>query len=333
VIWVSGYGPGGSCQAPRSINCRLTTAAPFANGIPFRRNPLDRDNHSIICQRHAFGAIIQSLFFTDQTGRTIALDSPPRRIVSLVPSQTELLSDLGLEEEVVGITKFCVHPPEWRRLKTKVGGTKQVKMDVVEKLNPDLIIGNKEENEKDQIEGLSRRYPVWMSDIYTLEDAQEMIGEIGRLTGRENRAQARASEIETLFGKLPGETALFPELKSAYFIWRDPYMVAGSRTFIHDMMRRAGFANVFGHLLRYPAISLKELEQAEPQIILLSSEPYPFKTKHIEEFRQACPNAVIRLVDGEMFSWYGSRLRLAPAYFRQLMQSIRQIDDPSAKQI
>ena len=111
--------------------------------------------------------------FTDQTGRKITLDKPPHRIISLVPSQTELLYDLGLHNEVIGITKFCVHPQEWFQHKTRVGGTRQINIDIIHELRPDLIIANKEENVKEQVEELAGYYPVWISDVKHLEAAYE----------------------------------------------------------------------------------------------------------------------------------------------------------------
>src|ERR1700741_3198050 len=110
------------------------------------------------------------MHFIDQTGRKISIPQIPQRIISLVPSQTELLFDLGLDKEVVGITKFCVHPPEWFQTKTRVGGTKQLKIDLIKQLQPDLIIANKEENVKEQIEELEKHFPVWISDVNNLED-------------------------------------------------------------------------------------------------------------------------------------------------------------------
>lgn len=253
--------------------------------------------------------------FTDQMSRTISIPSSPQRIVSLVPSQTELLHYLGLEKEVVGITKFCVHPMEWFRTKKRVGGTKQLKIEAIEALQPDLIIGNKEENERSQIEILAKKYPVWMSDIQSLEEALQMIQEVGILINKKAEATNLVRLIQTDFSNLPK-----PEkpIRVAYLIWRKPYMVAAADTFIHEMLQSAGFENVFAAQSRYPEITLEDLAQAQPEVILLSSEPYPFKDKHFAEFQRLCPLAVVQLVDGELFSWYGSRLLHSAAYFRNL---------------
>ena len=258
--------------------------------------------------------------FTDQLNRKIDLPSKPLRIISLVPSQTELLYDLGLRDEVVGITKFCVHPEEWFKIKTRVGGTKKYDFEKIKALNPDLIIGNKEENEKEQIEELMKDYNVWMSDIYTLKDAYDMITRIGTLVGKQQEATNLKLEIESKFNQFQQPTANNQQLVS-YFIWNKPYMVAGNNTFINEMLKVCGFKNVFEQE-RYPEIDAEQLAKANPEIILLSSEPYPFKEKHIQEFKAICPNAKVLIVDGEIFSWYGSRLLQAPAYFKQLIESI-----------
>lgn len=247
----------------------------------------------------------------------VKLTSLPKRIVSLVPSQTELLHDLGLNEEVVGITKFCIHPDEWFRTKTRVGGTKQYHFDKIELLQPDLIIGNKEENDEEQVRALQQRYPVWMSDIHNPDEALDMIRKIGSLTGRAEKAEQIAQNIASEFQQLETEMAGMRSLRVAYFIWRNPYMAAGHNTFIDSMLARLRMSNVFG-AGRYPATTLEELQELAPEIVLLSSEPYPFKDQHIAEIQNAVPGAVILLVDGEMFSWYGSRLLKAPGYFRQL---------------
>jgi ABC-type Fe3+-hydroxamate transport system substrate-binding protein len=246
--------------------------------------------------------------------RSIQLDQAPRRIISLVPSQTELLYSLGLEDEVIGITKFCIHPESWYRNKTRIGGTKKLNLEKIRSLQPDLIIGNKEENEKGQIELLMKEFPVWMSDISNLSEALDMIRLLGQLTGPSHLAEKIRDEIQQKFIALdpPNKTR-----STAYFIWKNPYMVAGQGTFINDMLKFCGLHNIFPQA-RYPEISAEALKEAAPEVILLSSEPYPFREKHISEFQELCPGSEIRIVDGELFSWYGSRLLEAPRYFQSL---------------
>lgn len=257
-----------------------------------------------------------SFVFTDMMGRQITLQAQPERIVSLVPSQTELLYDLGLEEEVVGITKFCVHPPHWFRNKKRVGGTKSVHLDIVRSLKPDLIIANKEENTQDQIEALATEFPVWISDIKTVVQGLEMIRGIGELVFRKQEADQLVGEISAAFNVLQRSAR---PLKVAYYIWKSPWMCAGGDTFISDMINRVGWQNVNVHLSRYPEVSPDALKESGVQLVLLSSEPYPFKEKHIDEIKATLPHAEVLLVDGEMFSWYGSRMAKAAPYFSELI--------------
>jgi ABC-type Fe3+-hydroxamate transport system substrate-binding protein len=247
-------------------------------------------------------------------GREIRFPYPPLRIVSLVPSQTELLFDLGLRKRLEGVTKFCTHPHYARHAASVIGGTKNFDFVKIRAAQPDLIIGNKEENYQEGIAELAQHYPVWMSNVADLPGALDMIRGIGAITGTKHLAEPLAATIQNEFDQLRAP-ALVP---AAYFIWRKPYMVAASGTFIDDMLRRAGFANVFAHLGRYPEVTPAQLAKAAPARILLSSEPYPFKEKHLAEFQEICPQAQIELVDGEFFSWYGSRLRLSAAYFQTL---------------
>lgn len=251
--------------------------------------------------------------FTDQLNRTISIRYPPRRIVSLVPSQTELLFDLGLDEQLVGTTKFCVHPSGKVKTKTKVGGTKNFRVDVIQDLKPDLIIGNKEENYKEGIRLLEKDFPVWMSDIVTLTDALQMISSVGELTGTEVVAGQLINKIRNSFAVIRKAA---PQ-KVLYLIWKKPWMAAGTDTFIHSMLTEIGLTNAL-HQKRYPELTEEQLKQLAPDVIFLSSEPYPFKPPHIAELKELLPNSNIQLVDGEMFSWYGSRLLKAPNYFKNL---------------
>ena len=239
----------------------------------------------------------------------------PKRIISLVPSQTELLFHLGLDVAVAGITKFCVHPVEWKTNKTIIGGTKNISLQKIKQLEPDLIIANKEENVKEQVEALAEDYPVWVSDIAVLDDALQMIKDVGQLTNTSVKADELINKTKENFSNL-----LLPakKIKTAYLIWRNPYMTAGGDTFIHDMLQRCGVENIFAAANRYPAIDVQELKEKGCELLLLSSEPYPFKKKHIDELQLHLPGTKIILADGEMFSWYGSRLLHAPGYFNSI---------------
>lgn len=258
--------------------------------------------------------------YVDQTGRKITLNNYPQRIISLVPSQTELLADLGLEKEVTGITKFCIHPAEWFRTKTRIGGTKQIKMDMIQQLQPDLILANKEENVKEQVEELEKQYPVWISDVSNLQNACEMIGQIGLITNREIQAISLVDRIKTNFDQL---TTTHYQPKIIYLIWQDPYMTIGGDTFINSMLSLAGLQNIYAGKTRYPEITIEDIQNKKPEYLFLSSEPYPFRQKHIDELQLQLPGTKILLVDGELFSWYGSRLQYAPRYFMELHKKIK----------
>ncbi len=253
----------------------------------------------------------------DQVGRTVRIPKSPQRIISLVPSQTELLFGLDLGNRVVGITKFCVHPDEWFRSKARVGGTKKLNFESISALNPDLIIANKEENNHEDIKRLEVKHSVWVSDVNNLDTALEMINEIGEITCTE--ATNLIEEIKLAFSNI---TSTNPPLKALYLIWNNPYMAAGSDTFICDMMEKCGLQNLVKSQ-RYPELSLDQIIKLNPELILLSSEPFPFNKHHVSELQKVVPNSNIQLVDGEMFSWYGSRLLLAPKYLNSLTSMLR----------
>jgi ABC-type Fe3+-hydroxamate transport system substrate-binding protein len=254
----------------------------------------------------------------DQCGRCVKIPIFPRRIISLVPSQTELLFDLGLEDEVVGITKFCIHPDKWFRTKIRIGGTKNPDLKKISALNPDLIIANKEENRKEDIDLLAEKFPVWVSDICTYDDALLMIEQVSSICGREAKGKLICNAIEKQFHELV--PSVYP-FRSIYLIWRNPWMGANTNTFIHDMLQRCGLVNLLEkERARYLIITTEELISLNPELVLLSSEPYPFKQKHLHELQCLMPGAKIELVDGELFSWYGSRLTKSVTYFNALIK-------------
>ncbi len=252
--------------------------------------------------------------FFDQLGREIEFNFPPKRIVSLVPSQTELLADLGLEQELCGITKFCVHPEHIYRSKTRVGGTKTIDFERITQLTPDLIIANKEENQQEQIEQLMKQYPVWISDISDFEQALQMIKLIGEITDRTVEASTLLQDIHLEWKKVEErkqETVL-------YLIWQNPIMAAGQSTFINAILKRASFLNLLPKGSRYPELTMQEIVSLQPDRLLLSSEPYPFAQKHLDVYQRQLPHSKVQLVDGELFSWYGSRLKCVPSYINTL---------------
>lgn len=258
-------------------------------------------------------------FFIDQLQRKVYVDEFPKRIVSLVPSITELLADLNLNAEVVGITKFCVHPENWFNIKTRIGGTKNVNINKIISLQPDLIIANKEENVKDQTELLEKIVPVFITDVNDFNAALQMIEQIGAITNKAEAATLIIQKIKNEFEllKMPKK-----KLRVCYLIWKDPYMTIGGDTFIHSMLLKCGFENIFSERKRYPEITVEEIKNENFDVLLLSSEPYPFRQKHYYELQSHLPDKKILLVDGEMFSWYGSRLILTTEYFKKLHREL-----------
>ncbi len=250
---------------------------------------------------------------TDMLGRKLVLIKPVKRIVSLVPSVTEFLFDIGLENEVVGVTKFCKYPDVVYD-KVKVGGTKNINLDKIDALSPDLIIANKEENEKTAIDELQKKYPVWVGEVKTIEEAFAMMNSLGLLTEKNEEATNLMKEIKDCMDAYSPTT----NLRACYLIWKKPFMTVGGDTYIHAMMEKAGFINVFKDRNRYPITDLDEIKALAPDIILLSSEPYFFKEKDKVELEQLCPTQSVKLVNGEIFSWYGSRMKLASDYFKSL---------------
>jgi iron complex transport system substrate-binding protein len=250
----------------------------------------------------------------DQLGRKLKFSKLPKRIISLVPSQTELLVDLGLRENLVGITKFCVHPPDLRKNITIVGGTKNVNVAKIESLRPDIIICNKEENTKDIVESLSLITPVWVSDIFTIEDTLLMIRKLGVIFNVTENAEVICKYIENAKSDFI-KSRTFKKKSVYYMIWKNPYMVAGQNTFINELLKLNNFINLSGENSRYPEVTISNLKKAD--LVLLSSEPFPFKEKDRKELEKQL-NTEVFLVDGEYFSWYGSRLEYSFNYFKSL---------------
>ena len=244
-----------------------------------------------------------------------------QRIVSLVPSQTELLYSLGLHEKVVGITKFCVHPSEWFASKMRVGGTKQIDIEKLLSLAPDLVIGNREENEKEQVEAIAKAgIPVYVSEISNIADAYGMMHDVGELTGTTDTAIKICNNIKTGFLSLRN----LHQVSFAYFMWHNPYMVAGGDTFISNLLEYVGWKNVFHERQRYPTIAIDDPMLAIADVLLFSSEPFPFGPKHLSDLPDSLRKKSL-LVDGQLLSWYGSRLLLLPPYLKKLSEDMNSV--------
>lgn len=254
--------------------------------------------------------------FSDSLNRQIEISHPPQRIISLCPSITDTLYSLKLGDRISAITEYC--PQLKNRTITTIGGTKNVDIDKIINLNPDLIIAEKEENTRNKIEKLGKDFPVYVFDIESYEDALNMIGEIGQLCGCDEESFSLIRRIEENFAKFKKPDK---ELSSIYFIWQNPYMVAGKNTFINAIMKKTGFQNaaiVFKD--RYPKVSIDELRNLDPQVILLSSEPFSFQSGHVIEYQKLFPGSRVFLVDGKAFSWYGRAMEKSPDSISKLWQ-------------
>lgn len=256
----------------------------------------------------------------DQAGRFISIEKPPRRIVCLVPSLTELLVDLNLKDLLTGVTKFCVHPQNIRQEKKIVGGTKSIHLDKIKSLNPDFILCNKEENTPEIVEACAQIAPVYVSDINCFRDFYNFLIDLGAVFNIEEKTTLLIRDIKKKRNEFRSKANSFPERKVAYLIWKNPLMAAGGATFINNLLSELNLKNVFeDEEDRYPQIENSQLNTAD--LVFLSSEPFPFKEEHCKEFQQYT-QAKVKCVDGEYFSWYGSRLLKAFDYFEKLLESL-----------
>ncbi|SDX36570.1 ABC-type Fe3+-hydroxamate transport system, substrate-binding protein [Lutibacter oricola] len=259
----------------------------------------------------------------DQIGREITLKSVPKRIVSLVPSQTELLCDLALENELVGITKYCIHPFNLKSTKAIVGGTKKVDYEKIKELKPDFILCNKEENAYDMLPELEKIAPTYFSDVNTINDSIDLILHLGSILNRRTESDNLAHKIEFKLADFKQFIKDKPSRKVAYFIWANPWMVAGNDTYINEMLKLNKFENIYDSMSRYPKIVIDKIRwEGDPDVLIFSSEPYKFEDKHAMEIGSFTNRSITVFGDGEMFSWPGSRMLLAFDYFKELHKKL-----------
>lgn len=260
------------------------------------------------------------LAMVDQMGRAVTLPEPPQRVISLCPSLTETLVHLGLGERLVGRTRFCIHPSDQVRRIQQVGGTKEVHMERVRALQPDLIICEKEENTQAMVEALEQEFTVFMTDVTDLGSAREMILQLGAITDTMAQAVDIAAQVDASWERL---YRLKSPIPCVYCIWKNPWMVVGADTFIDSVLQKCGFDNVARQWEgRYPVLDEVEISAKKNLLVLLSTEPYPFKPVHIADIQKIMPSAIVRIVDGEMFSWYGSHMIGVENYMNMLLQDV-----------
>ncbi len=256
---------------------------------------------------------------TDHLGRRVVFHHPPTRIVSLCPSLTETLFALGLDDRIVGRTVYCTRPSDKVQTVPTVGGTKDVDPQAVAGLSPDLIVAQKEENARAIVEDLSRSCPVYVVSVESYHDALRTIADLGDITGHREQASRLVANVKGRFADL----ASIQPKRVAYLVWNEPYIAAGSKTYIDSLLAMCGLTNVCkSPRSRYPKLTPDDLEALAPEVVMLSSEPFPFDESHVDELRTLLRGAAVLLVDGELMSWYGPRMLDTPAYLARLLDCI-----------
>lgn len=266
--------------------------------------------------------------FVDASGVAVSLPGPPRRIVSLIPSITELLFSLGVGDAVAGCTIYCTQPPQGVVAKTRVGGEKNPKLEVIRALHADLVVANIEENVREHIETLRAwGIPVFVTYPRTVADGIKLLRDLGYVTGAGERGERLAADLEARLEAVRALRADRPRVRVFYPIWRNPYMTINRDTYVHDMLATCGGENVFGARPgRYPEITLAEVAERRPAVILLPDEPYRFRRAHLDDFTAypdvpAVRDGRIHLVDGKLASWYGPRIGEALRVLTELLAS------------
>lgn len=254
------------------------------------------------------------------------IEEPPRRIVSLVPSITEWLFAIGAGNSVVGVTEYCIHPAEGVRGRVRIGGTKNPRIDEIVALEPDLVIANREENRKRDVERLRERgLRVLVGYPRSVRGALDELEAIARITRCESAARRLTDAVREIRDRL-SKRRLHARPRVAALVWKKPYITVNGDTFAHDMIVQSGGANPFADRPdRYPRIHESDLTAASPDVILLPTEPYAFGERDRAELLSLdCPAArrgCIHVVEGELLTWYGPRMARALETFSQLFEN------------
>jgi ABC-type Fe3+-hydroxamate transport system substrate-binding protein len=254
----------------------------------------------------------------DDLSRRVRFNFPPCHIVSLCPSITETIFVLGAGDLLSGRTRYCIHPAGKVASVPEIGGTKDPDIEAILKIAPDLVIAEKEENTRRVIEKLEKEIPVFVFSVESFAQALAMISGLGELTGKITRASGLIKRIEQAFAELPPAEAK----TAAYLIWEKPLMAAGKNTFIDAMMEKAGFRNIFRNKsARYPKISLTELSEEKPEVLILSTEPCAYTLEDVKRYRRLLPETEVILIEGDLFSWYGARMLKAAEYIKGVLSA------------
>ena len=254
--------------------------------------------------------------------------SVPKKIVSLCPSITETLIDLGLTDALAGITRFCIHPESVVRDLTKVGGTKDPDLEQIRHLDPDLIFMNAEENRKEDYDALAQTFELDVSEPRSVQEIPALLRHFGQRTNRADRAEKRAQELEAELIALQAEQDKNQtQFSYSYLIWRKPWMVVGQDTYVSKLFADAGGINVFADdPQRYPSIELSALAEKNPDFIFLADEPFPFQGSHVPEIQAICPNAKVRVISGDDCCWHGVRSIRGVQTMRKLVEELAQLN-------
>ena len=253
----------------------------------------------------------------DDLGRKIDFERPPETVVSLVPSLTKTLSDLGLGEKLAAVTRFCKYPQELVQTLPKIGGPQKVDTQKILGINPGVVLSVKEENNREQVLQLAEKIPVVVFNIRNIDDALRMITTLGRLFSVETKAHTITSRIKKGLAN-----TVFPtkRLTVLYLIWKKPWMAAGKDTFIGSMLQAAGFENLANG--RYPEVNETMMRRAS--VIMLATEPYPFKEAERKQLAERFPRQKVLIVEGEIFTWFGSYMLNAASYLTKLIEKLQQ---------
>ncbi len=255
--------------------------------------------------------------YTDAVGCEHVADCSAR-IVSLVPSLTELLCDLGLASSLVGRTGFCIHPADIVPLIPKVGGTKDVNIQKIRALAPTHVVVNIDENEKLTVQALAEFVPsIVVTHPIRARDNLALARLMGGIFCAEEKAEAWCAAFEQEYAALHAAPKPPPQTM-LYCIWQDPWMSISRDTYIANMLAEIGWAVPdLGSDARYPRFEWSQQLLGGIDGVLLSSEPYRFTKQNVDALEKQIGKPV-QLVDGEMLSWYGSRSLAGLRYLRQL---------------
>lgn len=260
------------------------------------------------------------MLYFDDLGRKCIIDKIPQRIISLCPSITETLCDLGLSDKIIACTDYCIHPTEVVKDFDRVGGPKNISKEKITGLSPEIIFAVKEENEPKCIEKISKKIPTYVFDINSINDGIDLIRKIGLIFEVQNKSFFFVDKIQNGYKNLP---KINSNKKCLYLVWKDPYIAVGGGTFIGSVLFQINLRNCLRNSeKRYPKININLLNDFD--LLILPSEPYSFSENDIEGLKNIYPVKQIITVDGEMFSWYGTHQLKAISYLQELVAKLNQ---------